>query len=123
MPDRPTSGWSDRIAVAVVRSDPTEIFVASSPEVLTRVLALRVVAQTHPDVVEVGDLANIREALLAGEWDRAVGAWIGSVGDPIDAYPDDEVWTEERIEAETASLEIRMAPIFDGYSPPTATEE
>ena len=123
MPDRPTAGWSDRVAVAVVRSDPVEIFVATDADVLTRVLALQVVAQTSPDALSPGELEEIREALLAGEWDRALGAWISSVGDPVDAYPDDEVWTDDRIEAEAASFEIRMSPVFEGYLPPANQAE
>jgi hypothetical protein len=123
VPDRPTAGWSDRVAVAVVRSDPPEVFLASDADVLTRVLALRVVAQISPTMVSDGELLDIREALLAGEWDRALGGWIAATGEAVDAYPDDEIWTDDRIEAEVASFEIRLAPIFEGYVPdPPALE-
>jgi hypothetical protein len=64
-----------------------------------------------------GELLDIREALLAGEWDRALGGWIAATGEPVDAYPDDEIWTNDRIEEEAASFEIRLAPIFEGYVP------
>jgi hypothetical protein len=30
----------------------------------------------------------------------------------IDAYPDEIVWTESVLDAERATLEIRMAPLF-----------
>jgi hypothetical protein len=33
-------------------------------------------------------------------------------GIAIDAYPDEVVWTEAALDAERASLEIRMSPLF-----------
>jgi hypothetical protein len=31
----------------------------------------------------------------------------------VDGYPDEDVWTEAQLDAETASLEIRLERIFE----------
>jgi hypothetical protein len=31
----------------------------------------------------------------------------------IDAYPDERVWTSARLDADYASMEIRLSPIFE----------
>jgi hypothetical protein len=99
--------------VAVVRSDPPQIFLASDDNVLSRVVALRVVARSDPTELPEGSVDRIREALLEERWGDAVVEWIGATGEAVDGYPDEEVWTESRLDAETASLEIRLAPIFE----------
>ena len=35
-----------------------------------------------------------------------------SAGDLVDAYPDETVWSDALLDAERASMEIRIAPIF-----------
>ena len=58
MPDESRAGWPGRVAVAIVRSDPPQVFLA-------------------------------------------------------DAYPDEDVSSESQLDAETASLEIRLERIFE----------
>lgn len=101
--------------MGVVRSDPPRIFLAESPDVLSRLLALEVVAQEPARALEgrAGSLDKIREALLEERWADAVVHWIDASGEAVDAYPDEPVWTEQRLDLEKASLEIRVAPIFD----------
>ncbi|QXC59783.1 hypothetical protein KSP35_15535 [Aquihabitans sp. G128] len=122
MPDAARSGWPGRLAVAIVRSDPPQVFLASDQEVLGRVLALRLVAQTRPGEVSAEAIQEIRDALLEERWGDAVAAWIGATGEAIDAYPDDDVWTEERLDLAMATLELRLAPIFDD-GPPAADHD
>jgi hypothetical protein len=109
------AGWPGRVAVGVVRSDPPRVFLAETPDVLSRVLALEVVAQTRPQ--ELGDrpgqLEKIRDALLEERWADAVVNWIDATGEAVDAYPDEPVWSEKRLDLEKATLEIRVAPIFE----------
>jgi hypothetical protein len=101
--------------VAVVRSDPPQIFLASDEDVLSRLVALRVVARSDPRELPEGSVERIREALLEERWGDAVSEWIGANGEAVDGYPDEDVWTEARLDAETASLEIRLERIFEPY--------
>jgi hypothetical protein len=97
----------------VIRRDPPEVYLAADAEVLGRVLATQVVARTAPADIGAGHAAIIREALLDERWGDAVAAWIAATGDVVDAYPDDQIWTEEQLDAELAHLEISLSPIFD----------
>jgi hypothetical protein len=101
------------VAVAIVGSDPAQVFLATDEAVLSRVLALKVVARLDPSRLCVGALQRMREALLEERWADAVGEWIQTTGEAIDAYPDEDVWTESRLDAEVAALEIRLQRIFD----------
>ena len=114
MPEHARAGWAGRVAVAVVRSDPPQVLMASDPEVLGRLIALKVVATTAPSSLPVASLGMIRAALLDQRWADAVGYWIAATGEIVDAYPDDEVWTEERLDAELTMFEVRLSPIFKG---------
>jgi len=44
----------------------------------------------------------------------AVTAWMLASGEVLDGYPDEEVVTEEMLDDERASMEIRLSPIFQG---------
>ncbi len=113
MPDNPLSGWPGRVAVAVVRVDPPEVVVASDTEVLGRVLAVKVVARSAAADLPAKTVHEIRAALLDERWGDAVASWIEATGVVIDAYPDDDLWTDARLDADQTSLEIRLAPVFD----------
>jgi hypothetical protein len=90
------------------------VYLANSPDVLSRLLALELVAHSDPDLLEgAGVLERVREALLDERWADAVVLWIQATNEAVDAYPDEPIWTEQRLDEEKASLEIRMAPIFD----------
>ena len=113
MPDQSRAGWPGRVAVAIVGSDPAQVFLATDEAVLSRVLALKVVARLDPTLLSPGALQPIRDALLEERWADAVGEWIQATGEAIDAYPDEDVWSESRLDAEVAALEIRLQRIFD----------
>jgi hypothetical protein len=87
--------------------------LASDEDVLSRLVALRVVARSDPSDLPYGAVERIREALLEERWGDAVAEWIGATGEPVDGYPDEDVWSEAQLDAETASLEIRLARIFE----------
>lgn len=111
MPDLPRPKLSGRAAVAIVRSDPPQVFLAEDAEVLGRVLAVQLVAQTAPQ--QLGSSLNeVREALLEERWADAVLAWMSATGEVVDAYPDDLVWTEAELDAAATALEIRLSPVF-----------
>ena len=102
-----------RVALAILRSDPAEGWLAEDVDVLSRVLALQVVAHTPPSTIKDADVREqIKEALLDERWGDAVSLWIQHGGDAIDVYDDVEIWTDDALDVEQASFEIRMAPIF-----------
>jgi hypothetical protein len=114
LPDEERHGWPGRVAVALTRDDPPRVFIAESASVLSRVVALLLVARTAPrDLVEPRLLADIRRALLEERWGDAVFLWMDATGEVVDAYPDEEVWTTQQLDEERASMEVRIAPLFE----------
>ena len=102
-----------RVAFAVVHQDPPEVFIAEDEYVLARLVALNVVAPTRPDTLPSPEAADeLRKCLLEERWADAIFSWVEMSGVVIDAYPDEEVWTEAALDAERAALEIRMSPLF-----------
>lgn len=112
-----TRGWPGRVAVGVLRGDPSQVFLAESDAVLGRLLALRVVARAEAADLDDAALAEIREALIQERWADALVAWMSSTGEALDGYPDEQVVTEAMLDAERASMEIRLAPIFRDPAP------
>lgn len=107
-----------RVAWAVVYDDPAQVFVATDEYVLTRLLALKVVARAAPASLGDVNLEAIRGALLEERWADAVADWVTATGTRIDAYPDEELWTAEAVDEELVSLQIRISPIFEDPTPP-----
>lgn len=106
-----------RVALAILRSDPAEGWLAEDVDVLSRVLALQVVAHTPPATIQSDTVRDqIRQSLLDERWGDAVSLWIQHGGDAIDVYDDVEIWTDDALDIEQASFEIRMAPIFSDVS-------
>jgi hypothetical protein len=115
-----TIGWPGRVSIAVVRGDPPVALLAESDAVMGRLLALRLVARSHAgDLERSGLLEDIRSALLEERWGDAVTMWMQATSEVVDVYPDEEIVTEERLDHDTASVEIRLAPIFDDEQPPS----
>lgn len=112
MPDERSAGWPGRVAVAIVRSDPPQVFLASDAEVLSRLVALKVVARTDPSELTKDALDQIRHALLEERWGDALAHWIAATGEAVDGYPDEELWSDDRLDAVMATLEIRLERIF-----------
>ncbi|MGH2729952.1 MAG: hypothetical protein ACRDJI_05015 [Actinomycetota bacterium] len=100
-------------AFAVVRGEEPRVFLAESAEVMDRVLALHLVAQLPAASVSPANLAEMRAALLEERWADAVVAWINETGTAVDVYDEAlPVWTGAELDAEQASMEIRMSPLF-----------
>ena len=117
-PDGSKSGARVSGAYAVVREEDPKVFVAESADVLSRVLALQVVAQLPASTVRSSArLEEMRSALLEERWGDALVAWIAETDTPVDVYDESlVVWTNEALDAEQASMEIRMAPLFGDES-------
>jgi hypothetical protein len=115
-----TLGWPGRVSVAVVRGDPPVVFLAESDAVIGRLLALRLVARERPgELARSGRLGAIRSALLEERWGDAVAMWMDATAEVVDVYPDEEIVTAERLDLDTASMEIRLAPIFEDEETPS----
>jgi len=113
-----TLGWPGRVAVGVLHGDTPEVFLAESDAVLSRLLAVRLVGPSRPEDFAPGVLEEIRSALLHQRWADAVTAWMLASGEVLDGYPDEEVVTEEMLDDERASMEIRLLPIFHNRAGP-----
>ena len=101
-------------AYAVVRGDQPQVFLAENATVISRLLALKLVARANPRSFESEQLAAARSALLEERWADAVVVWMEATGQFVDVYEEYvHVWTEADLDADFASMEIRVAPIFD----------
>ena len=117
-PDGSQSEAGPSGAYAVVREEEPKVFLAESADVLSRVLALQVVAQLPAATVRSSArLEEMRSALLEERWGDALVAWIEETETPVDVYDESlVVWTNEALDAEQASMEIRMSPLFGDQS-------
>jgi hypothetical protein len=102
-----------RVAYAVTHEPDPRVFLAEDESVLSRVLAVELVAATPASHLATNDRDFIRRALLEGRWAEAVGRWIAVTDTYVDAFPSEPVWTEHELDEERAGLELRVAPIFD----------
>lgn len=104
-------------AFAIIRQQEPQIFLAEDAAVLDRVLALHIVAQlSSAQVSSPARLEEMRSALLEERWADALAAWIEETGVPVDVYDErPPVWTAQQLDAEQASMEIRLAPLFKDF--------
>lgn len=102
---------SRRVAYAVVLGDDPIVVLAEDEDVLTRAVAVEVVAATPPAKLG-GHVDGIRQALLDDDWLEAVQLWMSATGNVIDAYPSERVWDEASLDEETTSMELRMKRLF-----------
>lgn len=101
-----------RFAYAVLRDDLPQVFVAEDLDILHRVIALHIVAQSHPDSLPPGVVDGLREALLEERWGDAVSAWISYSGLALDIYDDLHIWTAEMVDRDLTALELQFTPLF-----------
>lgn len=101
-------------AWAVVRDEAPRVFAASNREVLSRLLAVELVANTAPaELSSAVQLGHIRRALLEERWGDALASWIEETGIAVDVYGEPLSVVEEKdLGVEDALMRIRMAPIF-----------
>jgi hypothetical protein len=90
------------------------VFLAESEETLSRVLALRLVAKRAPsEFATQRTVDDIRSALLAEEWARAVELWLVSSDEELDVWGSEEMSWDEELDDERTSMEIRLSAIFE----------
>lgn len=97
------------VAVAVVRDDPPEVFVAEDQDTLNWVLALKLIARTPGDEFSPHLRDLLREALRNEQWGEAVELWM-TTRTEVDVYPSYELYTERDVEM--AAQELQFTPLF-----------
>jgi hypothetical protein len=102
-------------AFAIVRGEEPQVFLAENAAVISRLLALELVANAQPSTFgSRSQLIAARSALLEERWADALLLWISATGLAVDVYPEVlSVWTEQDLDVEQAAFEIRMSPLFD----------
>ena len=101
-------------AWAVVKHDTPQIFLAENAQVISRLIALKVVAASDPSVFKPHLIDTVREHLLHERWADAVVMWIEATDTFIDVYEEYvPIWTEDTLDSEFASMEIRTSKLFD----------
>lgn len=101
-------------AYAVVRGEEPQVVLGEDARVLSRALALTLVAQLPADrVSSSARLEEMRHALLEERWADALVTWMEETETAVDVYDETpRVWTATDLDEEQASMEIRMAPLF-----------
>lgn len=98
------------VAIAIVRGDLPDVFVAEDMDVLHWVLALRWVAQADPSTMSEGTRDALREALLEERWADAVLTYMDHIGTVVDVYPQHDFFTERHVTMGAQELQFR--PLF-----------
>jgi hypothetical protein len=101
------------LSYAVVRGDPPMVFAAEDPDVLQKVIALEVVANTSPAGLDGEVVESLREALLDERWGDAVVRWMQAVGTVVDVYPAGlRVWTASNVSSDVFGVRVQFTPLF-----------
>ena len=105
-------------AYAIVRGEEPQVVLAEDAQVLSRALALTLVAQLPSNQVSTeARLDEMRQALLEERWADALVRWMEETETSVDVYDETlPIWTGTELDEEQASLEIRMSPLFSGES-------
>lgn len=98
----------------MVRGEEPQIVLAEDAQVLSRALALTLVAQLPARrVSSPARLEVMRQALLEERWADALVTWMEETETAVDVYDESpRVWTAAELDEEQASMEIRVAPLF-----------
>lgn len=100
-------------AWAVVKHDTPMIFLAENAQVISRVIALKVVAASDPATFKPHCVEAVQEHLLHERWADAVLMWMEATDTLIDVYEEFvPVWTEATLDREVASMAIRTSRLF-----------
>ncbi len=101
-------------AYAVVRGEEPIVLLAEDAQVLSRALALTLVAQLPSWRVSTeARLDELRQALLEERWADALVSWMEETETAVDVYDETpRIWTAAELDEEQASMEIRVSPLF-----------
>lgn len=105
-------------AWAVVKHDTPQIFLAENAQVISRLIALKVVAGSNPSTFKPHLVEAVKEHLLHERWADAVLIWMEANDTLIDVYEEHvPIWTEDRLDSEVASMAIRTSKLFNETGP------
>jgi hypothetical protein len=101
-------------AYAIVRGEEPKVVIAEDAQVLSRALAVTLVAQLPANQVSTeARLEDMKQALLEERWADALVSWMEETETSVDVYDESlPIWAATELDEEQASLEIRMAPLF-----------
>jgi len=101
-------------AYAVINTEPPEVLLAENAQVISRLIAMKIVASADPALFLGHRLEDVRAHLLAERWAEAVVMWMEASDITIDVYEEYvPVWTEHDLDREVASMAIRMSRLFE----------
>ena len=97
----------------MVKEDTPRIYLAENAQVISRLLAVKVVAAAQARLFADAELEEVREHLLHERWADAVLMWMDATDTLIDVYEElVPVWTEAELDSEVASMAIRTSRLF-----------
>ncbi len=98
------------VAVAVVRGEAPDVFVAENLDVLHWILALEWVARADPATLGEGLRDSLRRALLEERWADAVLDYMDHIGTAVDVYDGHECY--EGRDVAMGPTELQFRPLF-----------
>lgn len=98
------------VALAVVRDDPPNVFIADDIETLNWVLALKLIARTAGHELDEGLRDHLRRALREEQWGEAVTTWMETRQPEVDVYPSFTLYDPRDVEL--AQQELEFTPLF-----------
>ena len=100
------------VAYAVVRFDPPAVYLAEDIDVLQRLLALELVADTDPALLGAEGAGQLREALLDERWGDAVVTWMELSRVAVDVYTFLPVYGSDELPAELIGAQLQFKRLF-----------
>lgn len=100
------------VAYAVVRFDPPEVYLAEDVEVLQRLLALELVANTDPSLLGPDGAEQLRSDLLEERWSDAVLGWMKLSEVAVDVYTFLPVYGAAELPSELIGAQLQFRRLF-----------
>ena len=100
------------VAYAVVRFDPPAVYLAEDLDVLQRLLALELVADTDPALLTREGADELRKALLDERWGDAVVTWMTLSGVAVDVYTFLPIYGRDELPGEMIGAQLQFKRLF-----------
>jgi hypothetical protein len=100
------------VAYAVVRFDPPAVYLAEDIDVLQRLLALELVADTDPALLSAEGAEELRTALLDERWGDAVLGWMELSGVAVDVYTFLPIYGSGELPSELIGAQLQFKRLF-----------
>jgi len=101
---------SELIAIAIVRGELPEVYMAEDQDTLNWVLALKMIASTPGDQLSEGFRDTLRAALREERWGDAVYEWMIHNDLEIDVYSSETLYHASDVEM--GAHELQFTPLF-----------